>query len=228
MYVGRVMHSDLVTIAPETSLVEAKTLLENRGIEHLLVVDGHKHLLGIVSDKDVKKNWASPATTFSKHELNYLLSKVPVKTIMTKKLFTIEPSATVERAAYVMKTNKVSALPVLEGDCLVGIITRTDVMDVLLTSIGIAEDRGARVIVLVEDRIGTLAEVTSLLRDQQVNISSIMSWPLKEYPRIYMLILRLEPEGRARAVSTLEDNGYRVVPGYVEDLGPYLPKAAAR
>ena len=76
MHVGRVMHTDLVTVPPDTSLVKAREVIDENQIEHLLVVDKKGKLIGMVSDRDLKQSWASPATTLSVHELNYLLKQL--------------------------------------------------------------------------------------------------------------------------------------------------------
>ena len=86
MYVGRVMNTFLVTVPPETSIIKAKDIIAEKKINHLLVVDKNENLLGIVSDRDVKQSWASPATTLSVHELNYLLTQLTVEMIMTKNI----------------------------------------------------------------------------------------------------------------------------------------------
>ncbi|HSQ83744.1 MAG TPA: CBS domain-containing protein, partial [Desulfobacterales bacterium] len=98
MFVGQIMHTYLVTVAPDTSLKKAKEIIENKKINHLLVVNKNKDLIGLVSDRDVKQIWASPATTLSVHELNYLLTQLTVEDIMVKKIITISPGTTIERA----------------------------------------------------------------------------------------------------------------------------------
>jgi len=145
------------------------------------VVDRHKKLVGIVSDRDLKQNWASPATSLSVHELNYLLQKVEVKMIMTKTVVTVSPDTTIERAAYIMQTRDISSLPVMEGEELVGIITSTDVMEVLLEAIGISDD-SVRLGIFVRDSIGALAEVMELLRKAAINIQSLFCWPERIIP----------------------------------------------
>ena len=91
MYVGRIMHTRLVTVPPDTSLRKAKEIIEEKKINHLLVVNKNEDLVGLVSDRDVKQSWASPATTLSVHELNYLLTQLTVENIMVKKIITISP-----------------------------------------------------------------------------------------------------------------------------------------
>ena len=223
MYIGRIMHTDLVTIAPETTLVEARDIIADKKIEHLLVVNKKGKLVGVVSDRDLKQNWASPATALSTHELNYLLQKVEVSMIMVKAVVTVTPDTTIERAAFIMQANNISSLPVMAGDELVGIITSTDVMDVLLQAIGMS-DNSMRLGVFVEDTIGSLADVTSIMKMEGVNIQSFFCWPVKDYPGITHLVMRVASDDGERAIKALENGGFRVLTKYEKDITPYLPK----
>ena len=223
MFVGRIMHTHLVTVSPSTTVVKAKEIIAEKKINHLLVVDQKENLIGLVSDRDVKQSWASPATALSVHELNYLLSELTVETIMTKKIITIPPGTTVERAALIMQENRISALPVIDDEKLVGIITTTDVMEVLLQAIGFG-DGSARFTVLVEDRIGVVAEVSRILKEQQINIRSFVTLPEKKQPNVYQLVMRVGAEDGEKAITALSDGGFKVLTEYVKDLTPYLPK----
>lgn len=223
MYIGRIMHTDLVTVSPETTLVDARDVLEKKNIEHLLVVNEKGKLIGILSDRDLKQNWASPATSLSTHELNYLLQKVLVKMIMVKTVVTVPVDTTIERAAYIMQQHNISSLPVMENDELVGIITSTDVMSVLLDAIGISDD-SMRLGVFVKDSIGVLAEVSAILRDQKVNIQSLLSWPEKKYPGVTQLVMRVAAQDGIKAINALQDKGFKVKSGYAKDISPYLPQ----
>jgi len=222
MYVGRIMHTHLVTVPPDTTIVKARDIIAEKRINHLLVIDQKEELIGLVSDRDVKQSWASPATTLSVHELNYLLTRLTVEMIMVRKIITISPGTTVERAALIMQENRISALPVIDDKKLVGIITTTDVMDVLLRAIGLGEG-STRFTVLVEDRIGVVAEVSRLLKDQQINIRSLVTWPEKNHPGIYQLVLRVGAEDKDKAVAVLSDGGFKVLTEYEKDLATYLP-----
>jgi acetoin utilization protein AcuB len=223
MYVGRIMHTHLVTVTRDTSLKKAKELIENKKINHLLVVNKNGDLIGLVSDRDVKQSWASPATTLSVHELNYLLTQLTVENIMVKKIITISPGTTIERAAYIMQQNRINALPVIESEKLVGIITSTDVMGVLLHAIGF-DEKSTRFAVLVEDRIGMVAEVSRILKEKNINIRSFVTWPEKEYPGVFQLVMRVGLEDKDRAISALSDAGFKVLSEYVHDLTPFLPE----
>jgi acetoin utilization protein AcuB len=142
--------------------------------------------------------------------------------IMSKKIITISSGTTIESAALIMQENRISALPVMEAEKLVGIITTTDVMEVLLRAIGV--DEGSfRFIVLVKDRIGIVAEVSKLLKEQQISIKSLVTWPEKKFPGIYQLIMRVAAEDGDKAISVLTEGGFKVLTEYIKDLTPYLP-----
>lgn len=222
MYIGRIMHTDLITVAPDTTLVEAKKVLEDKTIDHLLVVNKDKKLVGLVSDRDLKQYWASPATSLSTHELNYLLEKVVVSMIMVKTVVTVPTSTTIERAALVMQQHRISSLPVMEGDALVGIITSTDVMGVLLDAIGIS-DNSIRLGVFVNDTIGKLSELTETLRDAGINIQSLFCWPEKNHDGITQLVIRVASEDGPKAIASLNEKGFKVKDRYEKDITPFLP-----
>ena len=222
MHVGLIMRKDLVTVPPDTSLVKARDLISEKLIEHLLVVDKDGKLIGVVSDRDLKQAWASPATTLSAHELNYLLKQLNVEAIMVKKIMTVTPGTTIERAGRIMQENRISALPVMENEKLVGIITTTDVMGVLLDAIGL-DGESTRFVVLVEDRVGMIAEVSRILKEEQINIRSLVTWPEKAYPGIYHFVIRVGAANGEKAISVLTRAGFKVLTEYVDDLSPYLP-----
>jgi acetoin utilization protein AcuB len=222
MYAGRIMHTDLITISPETSLSDAQTLIDKHSIDHLLVTDNNKKLIGILSDRDLKQYWASPATSLSTHELNYLLAKVTVDMIMIKTVVTVSTATTIERAALVMQQHRISALPVIENDELAGIITSTDVMDILLEAIGIS-DESARLAVFVRDSIGQLAKVTEVLKEADINIQSLLCWPEKKFPGITQMVFRVSAGDSDNAIKALNSNGLKVKLQYAKDITPFLP-----
>lgn len=223
MYIDRIMHTDLITVSPQTTLVQARDLIEKKKIDHLLVVNDKKKLVGIVSDRDLKQNWASPAISLSTHELNYLLQKVLVSMIMIKTVVTVPTSTTIERAALIMQQNRISALPVMEGDDLAGIITSSDVMAVLLQAIGIS-DESVRLSIFVRDSIGKLAEVADTLKDDGINIQSLFCWPDNRYPGVTEMVLRVANQDGGKAIAALSGKGFKVKNRYEKDLTPFLPK----
>ena len=207
MYIGSIMRTDLITVSPKTSLVEAKELLDQNHINHLLVVKNEK-LVGVVSDRDLKQNWASPATTLSAHELAYLLQKLTVGMIMVKTVVTATPDITIERAAYIMQVNDISSLPITTNGKLVGI--------------GMS-DQSSRLSVFVDDQVGRLAQVTAALSEMKINIQSFFCYPVPGYTGIVQVVIRVDKNNGEDAKKALEGKGFKVMAKYHQDLGPFLP-----
>jgi acetoin utilization protein AcuB len=222
MYVGRKMTTKVITVTPDTPIVNARDLLREHNIKQLPVVDQQGKLVGILTDRDIRSAWASPATTLSIYELTYVLQKLTVESVMMRKVITVTPDATIERAAKIMHDHKIGSLPVVEDDKVVGIITNTDLMEVLLDALGIKQEDG-RIAVLVKDRIGVLADVCGLLARGNINIRSMVTLPLHQYPGISEVVMRLNPGDRASAVEQLTKAGYTAITEYKKDLGPLLP-----
>ncbi len=221
MYIGSIMRTELITVSPKTSLVEAKELLEQNHIDHLLVVKNGK-LAGVLSDRDLKQNWASPATTLSAHELAYLLQKVTVGMIMVKTVVTATPDTTIERAAYIMQVNDISSLPITADGELVGIVTSTDVMGVLLDAIGMSEE-SSRLSLFLDDQVGRLAKVTASLSEAQINIQSFFCYPVPDHQHLVQVVIRVDKKDGDRAKEALESQGFKVMTKYTKDIAPFLP-----
>jgi acetoin utilization protein AcuB len=114
-----------VTVTPETSVIDARRIMDERRIRHLLVTEEHR-LLGIVTDRDIRLNMPSAATTLSIWELNYLLNKLTVGEVMTRSVLVVDPDRDAADAAMLMVAEKIGALPVIYGGEVVGIVTETD------------------------------------------------------------------------------------------------------
>jgi acetoin utilization protein AcuB len=222
MYVGWSMKTYLITVSPDTSVLKARELMDQHKISHLPVTDGRAHLLGIVTDRDLKQAWASPASTLSIYELTYVLQKLTVESIMTRNLVTATPDMTIERAARLIHDHKIGALPVVKDEKLVGIITSTDLMEVLLMALGMSDD-SSRLSILARNRIGVLAEVGRVMQQAEINLRSVVTAPLQGTDEVWQMILRVNAAVQAKAVQVLRDAGFKVISEYVEDLTPFLP-----
>lgn len=127
------MSKDVVTVHPETTLPEAHKLMVEEEIRRLPVVDENGRLTGIVTLGDVRGAQPSQATSLSIWELNYLLSNLKVKKIMTPKPMTVQPDETIGQCARKMLEYKVSGLPVVDDNHkLVGIITESDIFSMVV------------------------------------------------------------------------------------------------
>jgi acetoin utilization protein AcuB len=170
MFVRERMSHPVISIPPDLPVADALTLMKREHIRRAPVVRDGK-LVGIVSDRDLFYASPSPATSLSIWEVNYLLSKILAKDVMTRNVLTVSPDTPIEEAARIMADNKIGGLPVVEEDRIVGIITETDLFKIFLELMG-AREKGVRATVEVHDRPGQLAELTRVIYQSGGNILS--------------------------------------------------------
>lgn len=125
------MTPDPVSVTPDTTLPDAHDLMTQHTIRRLLVIEDGR-LVGIVTRGDIRGAEPSEATSLSIFEINYLLARLPVSKIMSKDVVSVGPDDPVAKAASVMQENKVSGLPVVDGDKVVGIITESDIFRMIV------------------------------------------------------------------------------------------------
>lgn len=174
MLIRNFMTKKVITIDADDSMQKAIQMLRQHKINMLPVTHNGK-VVGVVSDRDLKKASPSDATDLEVHELKYLLNKIKVKDIMTKKVITLQPDFTIEEAAEVLLNKDISGAPVVDakGD-LVGIITNSDLYKALISLSGLGR-RGIQFAFQVEDRPGSIKELTDIIRNSGARIASIMS-----------------------------------------------------
>jgi len=206
MLVQDVMQPTVVTVEPRTTLPVALRLVQQRGIRHLPVVEGDK-LVGIVSDRDLKRAMASSASSLERHELTYLLDRLTLEEIMTRAVITIAPMFPVEEAARVMVKERISALPVTEGGRLVGIVTETDVLDLFVRAMGAGEP-SSRLDVVLGDRRHALPEIVATVEATGAPIASLMT--LRSARGVREAIVRVGTINPTAAVEALTAKGYEV------------------
>ena len=127
MRVRDMMTKDVITAPAEMPVLEARQLMVQKRIRHLLVTDNGK-LVGIITDRDIRLNLPSPATSLSVWEVNYLLARLTVGAVMSGGVISIGPERDVKDAARIMLDHKIGALPVVDGGGIVGILTETDIV----------------------------------------------------------------------------------------------------
>ncbi|MBI4011968.1 MAG: CBS domain-containing protein [Candidatus Rokubacteria bacterium] len=124
-----------ITVPPGSPVFEVRRLMDERRIRHLLVTHAGD-LAGIITDRDLRLNLPSPATGLSVWEINYILMKLTVGEVMTKRVLTIGATRDIEAAAQMMLEHRIGALPVLDEGRLVGILTETDLLRALVHALG--------------------------------------------------------------------------------------------
>jgi acetoin utilization protein AcuB len=132
MKVFELMSKKLFIVSPDDSVEAAVRLLQQRGVRHLLVIAKGGVLVGIMSDRDIKRA-TEPKGRKKKKLLSlggafFLLEPILVSEIMSPRPVSITPDATAQEAASVMVRKRFGALPVVEDGKLLGIVTETDLL----------------------------------------------------------------------------------------------------
>jgi len=125
------MSAPPIVVAPTTTLAEAQRLMEQHGVRRLPVVR-NDHLVGIVTRGDLRAAQPSQATTLSVYEWRALLSQATVAECMTHNPVTIAPDAPALAAGAQMLAHKIGGLPVVQDERVVGVITETDLLHLLI------------------------------------------------------------------------------------------------
>jgi acetoin utilization protein AcuB len=203
MLVQHWMTRDVVTVEAGTPFLEARLILRDKKIRHLPVVDRGK-LIGVVTDRDLKEAAPSGATTLDVYEVNYLLLKMTVRDLIRKDPVTVKPTNSVEKAALLMHDHKIGCLPVVdEAGRLVGMITETDLLAVMVEILGYKE-KGTRIAFQVPDTPEACQELVHVLRDFRLALRSLVTCALHTRPGYRDFVIRVKGEQADALVKELK------------------------
>ncbi|MDD4321730.1 MAG: CBS and ACT domain-containing protein [Acidaminococcaceae bacterium] len=175
MIIRELMTSDVLTIGEEKSMLEARELMLSNNYRRIPVVDDIKRIRGIITDGDIGRSEPSDASTLSKYEASYLLSKLKVRDVMTKAVITVRETDGIEIAAYQLYKNKIGALPVVNDENkLCGIITDSDIFKAFVDIMGYAQT-STKITIDTTDKVGVLADITGIFKERGINIISIVT-----------------------------------------------------
>ena len=131
MLVRDFMTTDLTTLREDEALLDAVLIFARSGFRHLPILNGTQ-LVGLVTERDVKHYTPSILSGISPDEYNRLMESTPLSKIMTRNPATIEPNKTIYEAAQILYDRRIGCLPVVEDGELRGIITTSDMLNLLL------------------------------------------------------------------------------------------------
>jgi CBS domain-containing protein len=135
------MSSPAITVNPDTTLPAANALMKEKGIRHLPVLEKDR-LVGIVSRGDLREASISASINADQYELHFLLNKLTVGKLMTRKVRTVMPDALVVDAADLMTENKIAGLPVVDAEgAVIGIVTESDLLKMLVRRLRAADEQ---------------------------------------------------------------------------------------
>lgn len=130
------MSRRVTTVRPEAHLSEAAKLMRARKIRHLPVVDRAGRLVGMVTARDLRQVLFAPIVQDERADVQALLEALSVRDVMTRGVLSVRAATSIRDAARLMHERKLGALPVVERDRLVGILTESDVLRVFQELLG--------------------------------------------------------------------------------------------
>lgn len=206
MIIEDIMIKDVITLQKNATLRQAIDLVKQKKIRHIPIVDDEQRLIGLLCDVDIRS--ATPSI-FHLDEYKEVLLK-PISDIMITDIYTAHPLDFVEEIAFVFYEQKISCMPVISDNKLVGIITETDLLHTYVELTG-TNQPASQIEVKVTNKPGTLSEIAEVIKGHNSNVNSIFIYPYKEDPAFKVLVLRIQTMNPLKIVQGLRSSGYEVL-----------------
>ena len=175
MFVIRSMTRKVITVDPGKAVFEAQEIMAANSIRHLPVIDENRHLIGIVTDRDIRSavpyNFIKDSCRAERREE---ICSLTVKDIMTRDPISISPTYTIQDALLMIQKSNVGALPVVGDDGkLTGILSVRDLLRAFINVLGIGEP-GSLLCILVEEKVGQLKKIVDAITEENISFGSVL------------------------------------------------------
>lgn len=208
------MTKNVICAEPDATISQIIDLMKEKGIHRVPVVEKGK-LVGLITEGMISNSGTTNATSLSIYELNYLLSKTTVSTVMVKKVISVDENELMEYATQKMLKNNIGCLPVTNASGEVtGIVTQNDVFKCFLNVLG-WDEVGSRITVSVKDEIGAIGKLSEIFVENKVNINHIGVYSFED--GIANLVIRCDTTQPDDLQADLERKGYKVLECFVRD-----------
>lgn len=211
MIVEEIMNEEPYTLAPTNTVLEALKLMRDKKVRHLPVIDKERHVLGVITERDIKEVLPSSL----QDEPNSPVFQAKVEEIMVKDPLVGHPLDFVEEVALTFYESKVGCLPIVSGEKLVGIVTTTDLLYTYIELTG-ATEPGSKIEIRVADTPGVLFEITKIFHHHHANVQSVLVYPDSENTQNKILSVRVKTLNPLAMINDLRKEGFDV-------LWPNLP-----
>ena len=209
MFVSRSMTHKVITVDQEANIFDAQELMAKNKIRHLPIIDQTQHLIGIVTDRDIRSALPYRFYEMSPGEKEKL-SAIKVKEVMTKDPISISPAYTIQDALLLIQKSKVGALPVVDDNKrLTGIISVRDLLRAFINVLGIGEP-GTLLCILVEEKVGQLKKIVDAVTEENISFGSVLVaryWD-KNKRAVFTYLLTLNV---AHVKKKLQDMGFTLL-----------------
>ena len=210
MRIRDMMTKNPITIDPETSIHDAKKIMDDNKVRRLPVIK-HNRLVGLVTERMLLEAAPSQASTLSIHEIHYLLAKMKVEDIMVKNPVTISSDMPAEEALKLGQEKGFGGFPVVDNGVLVGISTESDIIRLITLVLGVSE-KGVRIDVEVNNEYGNLKKIMGILDDVKAPLLSILAFnkPEDEKGKCH-IFMRVKRENGKAIADKLTEEGFKVL-----------------
>lgn len=212
MYILRHMTPDPITVSPAMLLPEARTLLNEYHFRHLPVVDDKGRLVGILTDRDLRSAYPSSVISDSERRLVYeRVEETAVSEIMSTECVTLGVDSTLDDALFLFDRDQPGALPVLDGEQVVGIFSIRDLNAAYKTLFGVGE-KGAVLIGIQDDGSPTImTRIVTFLEKEKIPFTRVLRiYDKRDGDTVY---LRINTFKIAAVLELLEENGFSIKKG---------------
>ena len=191
------MNPDPITIIWDASISDAIELMKCNSIRHLPVVSKENHLTGLVTLADLKQGI-----------IPSMVSDLSLQDLMITSPIVVGPDDDVELAAQIIYKHKISGMPVVRRNKVVGIITETDILRAFIDMMGILT-ASSRVDVALGDKPGAFNQVMQIINNHGGDVINVGMTTQEPSKRIYYF--RLTSCKTDNIKRALEDEGYNVL-----------------
>ncbi|WP_160724023.1 acetoin utilization AcuB family protein [Bacillus sp. USDA818B3_A] len=211
MIIEEIMKTDVAVLFPTDTIADAIHLMDARKIRHIPIIDQNRHLQGLVTVTQIRE--ATPSIFHANEHPEDL--KKPLEAIMKKNVITGHPLDFVEEAAGLFYDHKISCIPIINDQKLIGIVTETDLLRTMVELTG-AHQPGSQIEIKVPNLSGVLNDITAVIKHRHANILSVLVYPDKKDEHSKILVLRVQTMNPNVLIQDLKQAGHQV-------LWPNLP-----
>lgn len=129
------MSEGVLAVEVFDSIAVARQVMAKHRVNQLPVLD-NDNLIGIVTDRDIRDAYPTSMMINRTEEIDKFAEKITVEEVMTRDIFVVRPETPLDKAVSLLRKHRIGSLPVVKNKQLVGIVTRSDILDFVLSSNG--------------------------------------------------------------------------------------------
>ena len=201
------MQQDVTQIHIDTPTSEAQSIIDRHNFRHLPVTEGKK-LVGIITQNDINKALPSPVDSSVSRQEQIIASHTKVGSFMTRNPITVGPMEPLENVASLFRTYKIGAIPVIEDESLIGIITESDIFDAFI-AIMEGERNDIRIELQTRRAENDVYKTVALCQQFNVSLNSISIYN-NFSPEHQLVTIRVNGTQTEKLVDALWDSGMKI------------------